>query len=93
MKALEITADGTLANALGFMMFSALGVIIPLPAGAGVWATMAFGLHFVYGYSENDAQTFGIFSVAYSNTLMIVFGALAYLLYFFEMRKLARLEE
>jgi len=34
MKALEITADGTLANALGFMMFSALGVIIPLPAGA-----------------------------------------------------------
>ena len=93
MKALEITADGTLANALGFMMFSALGVIIPLPAGAGVWATMDFGLHFVYGYSENDAQTFGIFSVAYSNTLMIVFGALAYLLYFFEMRKLAKLEE
>jgi uncharacterized protein (TIRG00374 family) len=91
MKALEITADGTLANALGFMMFSALGVIIPLPAGAGVWATMAFGLHFVYGYSENDAQTFGIFSVAYSNTLMIVFGALAYLLYFLEMRKLSKL--
>jgi uncharacterized protein (TIRG00374 family) len=91
MKALEITADGTLANALGFMMFSALGVIIPLPAGAGVWATMAFGLHFVYGYSENDAQTFGIFSVAYSNTLMIVFGALAYLLYFLEMRKLSTL--
>lgn len=91
MKALEITADGTLANALGFMMFSALGVIIPLPAGAGVWATMAFGLHFVYGYSENDAQIFGIFSVAYSNTLMIVFGALAYLLYFLEMRKLSKL--
>ncbi|MFN5889648.1 MAG: lysylphosphatidylglycerol synthase transmembrane domain-containing protein [Bacteroidota bacterium] len=91
MKALEITADGTLANALGFMMFSALGVIIPLPAGAGVWATMAFGLHFVYGYSENDAQTFGIFSVAYSNTLMIVFGALAYFLYFLEMRKLSKL--
>lgn len=87
MKALEITADGTLSNALGFMMFSALGVIIPLPAGAGVWATMAFGLQFVYSYSENDAQTFGIFSVAYSNTLMIVFGALSYLLYFIEMRK------
>jgi Na+-driven multidrug efflux pump len=52
---------------------------------------MAFGLHFVYGYSENDAQTFGIFSVAYSNTLMIVFGALAYLLYFLEMRKLSKL--
>lgn len=92
MKALAITADGTLANALGFMMFSALGVIIPLPAGAGVWATMAFGLEFVYGYSASDAQTFGIFSVAYSNTLMIVFGAITYLLYFLEMRKLTKTE-
>lgn len=92
MKALTITADGNLFNALGFMMFSALGVIIPLPAGAGVWATMAFGLHFVYGFSEIDAQTFGIFSVAYSNSLMIVFGAISYLLYFFEMRKIQNSE-
>jgi hypothetical protein len=43
---------------------------------------VAYGLTLIYGLPESHANTYGIFTVAFSNILMIVFGALAYLLFF-----------
>lgn len=88
LQSLEITQHLTLANALGVVIFSSLGVIIPIPGGAGVWGTLAYGLTLIYGMDQSQANTFGIFSVAFSNLLMIVFGALAYLMFYLNTRNL-----
>lgn len=88
LKSLDITEHLTLANALGVLIFSSLGVIVPVPGGAGVWGTVAYGLIIIYGIPESHANTYGIFTVAFSNILMIVFGALAYLLFVLNTRKL-----
>jgi uncharacterized membrane protein YbhN (UPF0104 family) len=69
------------------LIFSSLGVIVPVPGGAGVWGTVAYGLTLIYGLPESHANTYGIFTVAFSNLLMIVFGALAYLLFFLNTKK------
>ena len=82
LKSIDVTQHLTLANALGVLIFSSLGVIVPVPGGAGVWGTVAYGLTLIYGLPESHANTYGIFTVAFSNLLMIVFGALAYLLFF-----------
>jgi uncharacterized protein (TIRG00374 family) len=82
LKSLDVNQHLTLANALGVLIFSSLGVIVPVPGGAGVWGTVAYGLTLIYGLPESHANTYGIFTVAFSNLLMIVFGALAYLLFF-----------
>lgn len=87
-QALPATESANISMALAFMMFSAFGIIIPLPAGAGVWAAIAFGLEYVYGFSGADSQTFGMFSAAYNNLLMIVFGGVAYILYMLEIPKI-----
>ena len=89
-QALPATQMSTIPMALAFMMFSAFGIIIPLPAGAGVWAAIAFGLEYVYGFSSADSQTFGMFSAVYNNLLMIVFGGIAYILYMFEIQKIEK---
>lgn len=88
LQSLEITQHLTLANALGVVIFSSLGVIIPIPGGAGVWGTLAYGLTLIYGMNQSQANTFGIFSVAFNNLLMIVFGALAYLMFYLNTRNL-----
>ncbi|MFM8996456.1 MAG: lysylphosphatidylglycerol synthase transmembrane domain-containing protein, partial [Bacteroidota bacterium] len=49
LQSLDITAHLTLANALGVLIFSSLGVIIPIPGGAGVWGTVSYGLTLIYG--------------------------------------------
>jgi glycosyltransferase 2 family protein len=89
LKSLDITEHLTIANALGVVIFSSLGVIIPIPGGAGVWGTLAYGLTLIYGLSEVHANSFGIFSVAFSNLLMIVFGGIAYLLFYLATRNTA----
>lgn len=88
LKSIAVTTHLTIANALGVVIFSSLGIIIPVPGGAGVWGTVAYGLTLIYGLSESHANTYGIFSVAFSNLLMIVFGSIAYLLMYIEIRKL-----
>jgi uncharacterized protein (TIRG00374 family) len=87
LKSLDVTVDFTLANALGVLIFSTLGVIVPLPGGAGVWGTLAYGLTLIYGLPQDQANTFGIYSVAVSNLLMIVFGSISYLLLYLEIQK------
>ncbi|MEY3717798.1 MAG: hypothetical protein RL285_1673, partial [Bacteroidota bacterium] len=89
LQSLDITEHLTIANALGVVIFSSLGVIIPIPGGAGVWGTLAYGLTLIYGLSEVHANSFGIFSVAFSNLLMIVFGGIAYLLFYLATRNTA----
>lgn len=89
LQSLDITEHLTIANALGVVIFSSLGVIIPIPGGAGVWGTLAYGLTLIYDLSEVHANSFGIFSVAFSNLLMIVFGGIAYLLFYSATRNTA----
>ena len=88
LQSLEITSHLTVANALGVVIFSSLGVFVPIPGGAGVWGTVSYGLTLIYGIAEAQANTYGIFTVAFSNLLMIVFGAIAYLLYYLAVRKI-----
>lgn len=88
LQSFDITAHLTLANALGVLIFSSLGVIIPIPGGAGVWGTVSYGLTLIYGLADSQANTYGIFTVAFSNILMIVFGAIAYLLFYLAVRKI-----
>ena len=87
LKSLDVTMHFTLANALGVLIFSTLGVIVPLPGGAGVWGTLAYGLTLIYGLPQDQANTFGIYSVAVSNLLMIVFGSISYLLLYLDIQK------
>ena len=88
LQALDITVHFNLANALGILMFSAMGIIIPIPGGAGVYGTIAFGLTLIYSLPANEAQTFSIFNVAFSNIFHIIMGAICYGLLFFEIRKM-----
>lgn len=88
LKSLDVTNHMTLGNAISLLVFSAIGIAIPLPAGAGVWGAISFGLSTVYGLSTADAETFGIFNVAFANLYCIIFGAIAYLLYWLEMQKM-----
>ncbi len=88
LQALGITAHFTVANALGILIFSAIGVVIPLPGGAGVWAVIAYGLEFIYHMSHDQSQTFGIFNIAFSNIFHILMGAICYFLLFIEIQKI-----
>lgn len=88
LQALDITIHFNFANALGILMFSAMGIIIPIPGGAGVYGTIAVGLSLMYGLTTSQAQTFSIFNVAFSNIFHISLGAICYGLLFFEIRKI-----
>ena len=88
LEALQITEHMNIANALAILMFSSLGIIIPVPGGAGVWYSIAYGLQMVYGFSESNAATFGIFTVAFSNIFHVLLGGISYALLFFEVQRL-----
>jgi len=88
LQALDITVHFNLANALGILMFSAMGIIIPIPGGAGVYGTIALGLTLMYNLPTKEAQTFSIFNIAFSNIFHITMGAICYGLLFFEIRKM-----
>lgn len=88
LKSLDITSHMTLGNAISLLVFSAIGIAIPLPAGAGVWGAISFGLTAVYGLPATDAETFGIYNLTFSNLYCLVFGAIAYLFYWLEIQKL-----
>lgn len=90
LQSLEITHHLGLFVGLGLLVFSAVGIAIPLPAGAGVWGALAFGLTTVYGIPSADAETYGIYNLAFSNLLMIVTGAICYILLWLEMQKLEK---
>ena len=87
LEALEITAHLTIGNALAILLFSSLGIIIPVPGGAGVWYSIAYGLTFVFGLSDGNATTFGVFTVAFSNIFHILVGGICYGLLFFEVQR------
>jgi uncharacterized protein (TIRG00374 family) len=88
LQALNITTHFNLANALGILMLSAMGIAMPIPGGAGVYGTIAIGLTLMYGLPVNQAQTFSIFNVAFSNIFHVLIGAICYGLLFFEIRKM-----
>jgi hypothetical protein len=75
-------------SAISLLIFSAVGIAIPLPAGAGVWGAISFGLTTVYGFNAGDAETFGIFNLAYQNLFSMLVGGICYLLYMVELRNI-----
>ena len=75
---------------LSTLLFSAVGIAIPLPAGAGVWAAISFGLTTVYSVPSEHAETFGIFNLAISNILVISLGGLSALLWWIELQKIEK---
>ncbi len=87
LQSLDITSHMGFGSAISLLIFSAVGIAIPLPAGAGVWGTLAFGLQTVYSMNATAAETFGIFNVAFQNLYCIFYGSIAYLLLWFEMQK------
>ena len=89
LKSLAITSHMSFGSAISLLIFSAVGIAIPLPAGAGVWGTLAFGLQMVYNMEATAAETFGIFNVAFQNLYCILYGSIAYLLLWIEMQKMA----
>lgn len=88
LQALEVTSHLHFWASLCTLLFSAVGIAIPLPAGAGVWAALAFGLSTVYNVPTEDAEMYGIFNLAVSNILMIVLGAISFILWWFELQKI-----
>jgi uncharacterized protein (TIRG00374 family) len=88
LQSLQITAHMHFGSAISLLIFSAVGIAIPLPAGAGVWGAISFGLTTVYGFNAGDAETFGIFNLAYQNLFSMLVGGICYLLYMVELRNI-----
>lgn len=88
LQSLPVTAHMGFGSAISLLIFSAVGIAIPLPAGAGVWGAISFGLQAVYALNQKDAETFGVFNLAYQNLFSIIVGGICYLLLMIEMRKL-----
>jgi uncharacterized protein (TIRG00374 family) len=88
LQSLPITAHMGFGSAISLLIFSAVGIAIPLPAGAGVWGAISFGLQAVYTLSTKDADTFGIFNLAYQNLFSIIVGGICYLLMMLEIQKI-----
>lgn len=87
LEALAITEHLNIANALAVLLFSSLGIIIPVPGGAGVWYSIAYGLTLIYGFTDANATTFGVFTVAFSNLFHILLGGISYGLLFLEIQR------
>ncbi|MEK0421543.1 MAG: UPF0104 family protein [Bacteroidetes bacterium] len=88
LQSLPVTEHMEFGSAISLLIFSAVGIAIPLPAGAGVWGAISFGLQAVYAISAKDAETFGIFNLAYQNLFSIIIGGICYMLMMMEMRKI-----
>lgn len=93
LQALDITQHLTLAASLAVVLFSTLGIIVPMPGGAGVWYFIALGLNMVYHFNSTDANTFGVFTVAFANIFQIILGGISYGLLFLEMQRLEKTSE
>ena len=93
LKALDVTTHLHFWASLCTVLFSAVGIAIPLPAGAGVWAAISFGLTTVYNVPNDHAEMFGIFNLAVSNILVIVLGGLSALLWWLEVQKIDKAHE
>jgi uncharacterized protein (TIRG00374 family) len=87
LESLEITQHLTPGNALGILIFSAIGIIIPVPGGAGAWGPIAYGMTFIYHLNQTNAESFGIFTIAFSILLQVIVGGVCYGLLFYEMQK------
>ncbi len=90
IQALEITRHLTLAASLAVVLFSTLGIIVPMPGGAGVWYFIALGLNMVYHFNPTEANTFGVFTVAFSNIFQIILGGISYGLLFLEIQQIEK---
>lgn len=88
LQSLPVTDHLGFGSAISLLIFAAVGIAIPLPAGAGVWGAISFGLQAVYGLGAQDAETFGIFNLAYQNLFSMIIGGICYLLMMIEMRKI-----
>ena len=88
LQSLPVTDHLGFGSAISLLIFAAVGIAIPLPAGAGVWGAISFGLQAVYGLGAQDAETFGIFNLAYQNLFSMIIGGICYLMMMIEMRKI-----
>lgn len=90
LQSLDSTSHLSVFAGLSLLLFSALGIAIPLPAGVGVYVIIAYGLEQVYGIPKNDANTFGILNLAVLNIGMLIYGGIAFLLWFLENVKIQK---
>jgi len=88
LQSLPVTSHMGFGSAISLLIFSALGIAIPLPASAGIYGAISFVLHTVYTLSDKSAETFGIFNLAYQNLFNIIVGGICYMLMIIEMRKI-----
>jgi hypothetical protein len=88
MKALPETAHLWITAGLSIVLFSAIGISIPAPAGLGIVFPIAHGIQEVYGIAEPAANNYALLNLAFSNALMIVGGAIAYGLLWWELQRM-----
>lgn len=86
-QSLDISAHLGLFGALGILVFSAIGIAIPVPGGAGVWYALALGLEQVYKMPAASANTFAIYNVAIANLIVIIAGAIGFVLLWIELNR------
>lgn len=86
-QALEISREWGFFVALSILIFSAIGIAVPVPTGAGIWYTIAFGLKEVYNYSTEAADTYALFNFAMSNLIMIAGGIIGFVLMSIELNR------
>jgi len=88
MKAMPETAHLWITAGLSIVIFSAIGISIPAPAGLGTVFPISHGIQEVYGIAPAVADNYALLSLAFSNAISIVFGALAYGLLWWELQRI-----
>lgn len=88
MKAMPETAHLWITAGLSIVIFSAIGISIPAPAGLGTVFPISHGIQEVYGITPSAADNYALLSLAFSNAVSIVFGALAYGLLWWELQRM-----
>ena len=78
---------GMLAG-LSTVVIGAIGIAAPTPGGLGTYHALVGGLLVLYGLSSDSAKTLAIFLHGSQMVITIVFGIIAFVLLFFQKRKL-----
>ncbi|MEY3983046.1 MAG: hypothetical protein RL160_603 [Bacteroidota bacterium] len=87
MQALPATSHLWPTAGLSIVLFSAIGISIPAPAGLGIVFPIAHGIEQVYGVPAQDAANYALLNLAFNNILILITGGIAYLWFWMIMQK------
>lgn len=82
--ALPFTSHFGLPEALSLLLFSSLGIIVPIPGNLGPLLFNAQGFHLVYGLPEEQAYAMAALQYAFQNIIVIGVGSVCSLLMAYE---------